>query len=374
MDSTYIFKKYSRHGKEDVNSLKRKSSVNQEYKDAFRTKSYTELCDKAQNQLEIRKCLDKGQSFSSSSPISSPYSPSHINHVHLSEYLLDPPPETLTPILEDSNLHRFLIDYLNTSHEAGRVCEFVLQNIRQVDVNYRAIKNIIKLIELYPDCTSWTDNQYDTLYRNLASFAAHNNPFSSTPEKLFELHDTHVHLLHQLTSQCRKTKRRTKFFKYIKRGLATFLAVGAGAIAVALLVLALHSMVGMVATPGLIACCLGLFKIKKSKRRIQEFKRTGLEETQLDIAARGVYTLINDFDTMGQLVKGLHNEMESRRFVAEICVQKGKNEILKEVVKEFQMNESCFLEQLEELKKHVYLCFLNINRSRRLLVQEINEK
>ncbi|KAK6131338.1 hypothetical protein DH2020_034921 [Rehmannia glutinosa] len=302
-------RKKGRHGKEDVNSLKRKSSVNQEYKDAFRTKSYTELCDKAQNQLEIRKCtLDKGQSFSSSSPstpISSPYSPSHINHVHLSEYLLDPPQETLTPILEDSNLHRFLIDYFDTSHEAGRV------------------------------------------------FAAHNNPFSSTPEKLLELHDTHVHLLHRLTSQCRKTKRRTKFFKYIKRGLATFLAMGAGAIAVALLVLALHSMVGMVATPGLVACCLGLFMIKKSKRRKRESKRTGLEETQLDIAARGVYTLINDFDTMGQLVKGLHNEMESRRFVAEICVQKGKNEILKEVVKEFQMNESCFLEQLEELKKHV---------------------
>ncbi|KAL0391871.1 UNVERIFIED_CONTAM: hypothetical protein Sradi_2409900 [Sesamum radiatum] len=82
--------------------------------------------------------------------------------------------------------------------------------------------------------------------------------------------------------------------------------------------------------------------------------------------------MMNDFDTMSRLVRRLHDEMEHRKFVAEICVRKGKNEMLKEVIeREFQMHERCFLEQLEELEKQICLCFLDINRSRRLLVREM---
>jgi hypothetical protein len=54
-----------------------------------------------------------------------------------------------------------------------------------------------------------------------------------------------------------------------------------------------------------------------------------------------------------------------------VCVKNGKREILKEVVREFHANESSFLEQIEELEEHIYLCFLTINRSSRLVFQEI---
>ncbi|KAL0438383.1 UNVERIFIED_CONTAM: hypothetical protein Slati_2321300 [Sesamum latifolium] len=104
-----------------------------------------------------------------------------------------------------------------------------------------------------------------------------------------------------------------------------------------------------------------------------ESSRTWLDGlgAQLDLAARGVYILVNDFDTMSRLVQRLHDEMEHRKFVADICVRKGKNEMLKEVVKEFQMHETWFMEQLEELEKQIYLCFLDINRSRRLVVEQM---
>ncbi|KAG8377964.1 hypothetical protein BUALT_Bualt08G0088600 [Buddleja alternifolia] len=367
-----------RHGKrkeeDNVNSLMGKPNVNEEYKEAFRTKSFIEMCNKVQGQLEVRTSLDDGQSSSSSSPLSSssstPSSPS-VQHVPLSQYLLEPRQETLTSILEASNLHQFLVNYFEISLEAGKTCEFLLQNVLQVHINYRVIKNVLKLIKRVPDKESWTHHQYHAVYKNLASYALHKNPFSMmTREKFHELHDSHVLLLHQLTSQYRKTKRRTKYIRFIKRAFATFLVLGFGAFFIALLILAMHSMIGLVACPGLIVCTLALFKTKRLR---QKFDRKWLEGlgAQLDIAARGVYILINDFDTMSMLVQRLYDEMEHRKFVADICVKKGKNEMLKEVVTEFQTQDSCFLEQLEELEKQIYLCFLDINRSRRLVVDEM---
>jgi hypothetical protein len=44
---------------------------------------------------------------------------------------------------------------------------------------------------------------------------------------------------------------------------------------------------------------------------------------------------------------------------------------LKEVVKEFHIHDSSYLEQLEELERHIYLCFHTINRSRRLVMDKI---
>ncbi|KAL3641015.1 hypothetical protein CASFOL_015983 [Castilleja foliolosa] len=348
---------------EDMSSHKRNPSVAEEYNEAFRTKSYTELFNKVQNQLE-KTCPDKGHSFSSSSP------PTPVMPSHLSKYILDPPQETVSSILDRSGPHHFLFNYFDTSQEAGKVCEFVLANVHQVGLNYRTIKKITNLTEQYPDPTRWNHNQYDALYKNLASFATHNNPFSSIPGRFVQIHDTHVQLLQQLTVKYRKTKRRMKLTKYIKRGLSTFLMVGSSAAAVILLVLTAHSMVGMVAAPGLIVCLGFLMMKRKLKGQKRKYKRMGLE-VQLDVAARGVYTLINDFDTMGQLVKGLYNEMEHKKFVAGTVVKRGRNGMLQEVVRDFKTHESVFLEQVEELKNHIYLCFLNINRARRLLVQEI---
>lgn len=156
--------------------------------------------------------------------------------------------------------------------------------------------------------------------------------------------------------------------RFIKRALAV---AGFGALALALLLLAAHGVAGVVAAPVLVVSGLALF----AKREKQELKRRqqGGMEAQLDAAAKGVYILINDFDTMSRLVERLHDEMEHRKFVAGICVRKGNKKALKEVVTEFQMQELGFLEQLEELEKQIYLCFLDINRSRRLLIQELDK-
>lgn len=160
--------------------------------------------------------------------------------------------------------------------------------------------------------------------------------------------------------------------KLIKRGVI----IGFGALVVALvLILSMHSIAvaGLAAAPGLVMSSLGFLLMKKLKQTTKE-RRKGKKQGEegLDIAARGVYILIKDFDTMSRLVLRLRDEMEHRKYVAEVCVRTRKNEVLKGVMREFKMEECWFLEQLDELEKQIYLCFVDINRSRRLLVEEID--
>ncbi|PIN04105.1 hypothetical protein CDL12_23357 [Handroanthus impetiginosus] len=373
--------KEGKNGKEVMNGLMRKPNVNEEYYEAFRSKSYIEMCNKVKGHLVIKTSdhdLDEGPYSSSaaasplSSPRSLPCSPS-MQYAHCSEHILDVPhQETLTPMSElSSNHHKFLLNYFETTLKACKLCESLLTNTHQLRRNNSVIKKAIKLIKRVP-ISNLTSDQHHEVYKNLSSFASKNNPLSSmTPQRFHELHNTHVLLLQELTSQCRKTKRKSRFIKLIKWAFGSSLVMGCGALAVALLVLAMHAMVGtMAAAPGLILCSLCLFIMKKNRRKWKEQWLEGLA-VKLDIAARGVYIMINDFDTMSRLVQRLNDEMEHRKFVAEICVRKGKNEMLKEVMREFQVQEGCFLEQLEELEKQIYLCFLDINRSRRLLVREM---
>ncbi|KZV20122.1 hypothetical protein F511_00979 [Dorcoceras hygrometricum] len=308
------------------------NNVNEEYKEAFRTKSYIEICSKIRGGLE--------KSFSSP----------HAQRIQNCKDLLEP--ESLTSILESSSLHPSLVNYFQISQEACQVCELILQNVHQVRSHYSAIDHITKFIKRVPNSKSWTQDQCLMVYRSLATFALRKNPFATmTPKKFRELHDRNILLLHELTSQCLKTKRRWRFMIRIKKVVA-----GRGA-----------RMLGIV---------LGSsrrFLAKKKYKDKQRFSTTGTDNlrAQLDTAGRGVYILINDFDTMNQLVQRLHDEMEHMKLAAGICVMRKWKYVMLKVLQEFQNHESWFVEQLEDLEKQIYLCFLNINRTRRLVVQEL---
>lgn len=342
-----------------MNSSRVRTVINEEYREAFRTKSYTEICDKFQGQLETRITLDDAESFLPSS--SSAPSREHI-----------PRQETLVSISENSKYHHFLTNYFDISLEASQICEFILQNVHQVRVDYHTIRSVIEFVERKPDHKSWSHNQHNCVYENLASFSLHTNPFSTiTPQKLQKLHDTYKHLLDELKSKSAKPKKRKGHF--IMRCMKLALAVvGCGALAFSLLLLVLvvHSTVGMVAAPGLImVSSLVMLVMKKLKREKREAKRK--QKEGMDVAAKGIYVVIKDFDMMSRLVQNLGDEMEHRKLAAEVCVKKGKNGALKEVAREFQEHEYGFLGELEELEKQIYLCFLHINRSRTLLIQQL---
>ncbi|KAK4859828.1 hypothetical protein QYF36_012662 [Acer negundo] len=350
--------------KERDNNLGGKLNVNEEYKNAFRTKSYMDMWSKIEGQLG-RSSMEQRLSLSSS-PSSSSASLSF--YVQLSEYLLEPQQETLMNMIGSLQVHELLIDYFEASLDAYHICELLLRSVHQTRANYRIIQRVVKISKKVKDCRA--------ISRHLGAFASLTNPLSIvSPVQFHDNHHSNMLLLKRLTLKCKKIRRRAKFRKILKKVGAYSLVISHSALIVAMLVLLLHSMVGIVAAPGFMASCLVLLKRRTKKKLVRQGGiKTSLPErlvSQLDVAAKGVYILINDFDTISRMVKRLHDEVEYRKDVANRCVRNGKSEMLKEVLKEFHVHEPSFLEQLKELEDHIYLCFLTINRSRRLVLQEI---
>lgn len=345
-------------------SFPSKLSVNEEYLEVFRTKSYVEMWDRVHGSAQ-RPTTSTTRSLSS---------PSVSFYMNLSEDLLNPRQETLNDMINDEglNVHHLLTDYFEASAEACHICELLLRSIHQTHAEYRNIKKVmIKLNRR----SNYTDEQCRAIFRELTTFARLKNPLSIiSPVQFRDIHDSYSALLNNLTSRQKKIRRRAKRNKILKKVGGVGLMVSHSALLIALLVFALHSMIGLVAAPAIMACSLGF--CKKRMESADEWLKTRFNREnhgeQLDVAAKGIYILINDFDTMSRMVRRLQDEVEHRKAVADLCVRNGINcEIFKEVLREFHVHDSNFMEQLEELEEHVYLCLLTINRSRRLVLEEI---
>ncbi|XP_052202711.1 UPF0496 protein At1g20180 [Diospyros lotus] len=352
-----------RREKKRVDYFVHKLSVNEEYLKVHRTKSYVEILNKVQDQLAAgRTTLDRLASSSSSLPL----------RLHLSDFVLEPSQETLMAMIESSNLPSLIAEYFDASFQACNTCELLLRSVLQARANYRIIKTVTKMIR---HDKPFTDSQSRAVFEELASFATLKNPLLIiSPDQFSNLRERHGHLLQRLTKKFQKARRRAKVIRHCKKMAGFSLVVSYAALVIALLGLAVHSVVGVAAAPGLLisCCCLGL--VRKKSKMVRKALRTSLLErvgAQLEVAAKGVFILINDFDTMSRLVRRLQDEMEHSKAIAEMCVRHGKGEVLMEVIREFSVHQTGFLEQLEELEEHIYLCFLTINRSRALVLQEI---
>ncbi|OMO87346.1 hypothetical protein CCACVL1_09102 [Corchorus capsularis] len=299
----------SGRSKELGSNLGGKTNVNEEYKEAFRTKSYVEMWSQVlHGQLE-KTSLDRLSSSSSSIPYS----------INLSEYLLQPRQETLDK-MEDLNFDHLLFDYFEAGLEACNLCELLLGSIHQTRVYYQRIRKIIKLSKKVKDFSS-DEKHCRVILKELAGFALLKNPLSIiSPVQFQEIHETNVDLFHKLTSKREKVKRKAKTRKFCKKIGSVCLVISHSALVIALVVIAFHGMIGIIAAPGLAAA--GFFGLKKKKRFRTSSSRyqQGLDKTsllerlgdQLDISAKGIYILINDFDTISRLVWRL-----SRRLVIE---------------------------------------------------------
>ena len=349
-------------------SLCRKPNVNEEYLETFRTKSYIEICNKAQGQFG--KTINTKR-LSSSCSTSSPLPPICLN---LTESLLEPRHEIITNMTQNFKVHHLLVNYFDASLEASRCCDTILEGIHSTRISYTRITRIVKLSKRVLNEQTKKD-----IYRELSSFSSklQNNPLSVISTMQFnDIHNRYMELLHRLTSKRKKIQRRLALIRVCKKVGGIALVTSHGAILIALLVVSFHSVVGLVAAPSIVGGLVGLF-IKKIKVRLRRSSYCERLCEQLDAAAKGIFILINDLDTMSRMVKRLNDEVEHRKMVADVCVKNNvgsKCEILKRVMSEYRDQESSFLDQLEELEEHVYLCFLTINKSRRLVMQQITER
>ncbi|KAF8022671.1 hypothetical protein BT93_F0248 [Corymbia citriodora subsp. variegata] len=332
------------------------SSVNQEYTQALRSKSYEDMCTKVQSQIErtsIRRTL------------SSPSPSTHARRiVHLSESLLEPGQETLTNMIKALNFHHLLVGYFKASSEACDMCELLLRGIYQTRTNYQRVRRAIKLAKLVFEDPSHAEEQSRLICQELSAFALLTNPLSAIAQvQLPRLHANHAALFRELMSKRRQLRRRMKLARACKRVRGLGLIVSSGLISTTSLVLK--------------SCRIGVCNRKAKSIRSSSYpeKSSSTEgvSAQLNVAAKGVFILINDMDTVSRWVARLHDEVEHGRSRAGMVMMNytKKGEIAREVVKEFDVHNACFLGQLEELEEHIYLCLLTMNRSRRLVVEEI---
>ncbi|KAG9143801.1 hypothetical protein Leryth_011470 [Lithospermum erythrorhizon] len=331
----YFFIKQRGSPSSHITVSQRKSNnylVEEEYVNAIRTKSYVDICHKVQGKLEITVNIDEPCSSSSCS------TSMRQSNLHLSEILLQPHQESINEIISSFNVHHLVISYFANSLEAFRSCEFLFTRIIETRANYRTMKRVMKIMRrLTMVADQIPGDEFYVIYKELASFALLKNPLSVISPKTFQsTHDDHVLLLHKLTSQCRKIRRKGKVFRWLKNSFSCFLVLR--------------------------------FKKIRKESKTNPSDRLGAE---FDVAAKGVFVLINDFDTISRLVRILSDEMDHNKSIVEMCIVKGNKEVLKEVSKEFQVKENRFMQQLEELEECLYLCILNINRSRRVVVEKV---
>ncbi|KAL5072213.1 hypothetical protein RYX36_023100 [Vicia faba] len=235
--------------------------------------------------------------------------------MNLTESLLEPRQEIITNMTQNFKVHHLIVDYFDASLDACRCCDIILEGIHSTRLSYTRITRVVKL----------SKNVLND-FNEVASYSSklQNNRLSVISTMQFrDSHDRFIGLLQRLTSKRKKIKRKLALISVCKKVGGIALVTSHGAI--------------------------------------------------LNAAAKGVFIMINDLNTMRNMVKRLNDEVEHKKMVADVCVKNvgSKCEILKQVMNEFSDYENRFLEQLEELEEHVYLCFLTINRSRSLVMQQI---
>ncbi|XP_068645347.1 UPF0496 protein At1g20180 [Aristolochia californica] len=347
--------------KEQTANVSNKLNVNQEYMQALRTKSYTDIWTKVHGE--------PGRSYEEQQIPVTPLRPPP----NLSSDLLEPRQDILMAVGHDSHLHTLLLDYFERSVEAFDICRTLLEKINQTRSNYRVIQKILKRVKRVSG--DYTEEQCLVISSKLASYAMLENPLSgSTLVQFGQVHDLYSSLLEQLTSTRRKIMRRVKIVRFVKKASGIGLLIVFGALNIALIVVAAHTIVGLASIP--IIVCQSTAFLKRgppSENKLMEglLVRMG---AQLDAAAKGAYILNRDLETMSRLVRRLDDEIEHSKAMIKICLRSPKGYLVREVMKEFESSECTFLDQLKELEEHIYLCFLTINRARRLVVQELSFK
>ncbi|GAB2231637.1 hypothetical protein Droror1_Dr00010647 [Drosera rotundifolia] len=334
-------------------SLSSDLNVNVEYNRILETRSYAEIVNKVQAQLKVTT-TDELCCSSSSSSI--PF------YVRLSESLLEPGQELAMNIINALNIHHLLIDYFDASLEASNMYELILHGIYKARSNHRFITRAVRVGGYGSDHDhdpEFTDDQCQTIIQNLRLFASLSNPMATISLNQFsDFHSRFLTLQHELDVKQTKIKKRLKLFTISKRFAGYAIYAG-----------------GCRRDPGAVAKYRASRDENKRSRSMvgRRLRGSRLDRlyVQLDLAKKGVYVLLNDFGTSRMLLTSIDNEVEHRKVLADLCAMSGKNHIvLREVLRELSKHEE-FLEQLDELEAHVYVCFNAMNRARKILIGEI---
>ncbi|KAG1360999.1 putative UPF0496 protein 2 [Cocos nucifera] len=365
------------------NTARSTFNVDEEYSNALRTKSFVDMWTKVHHQL--RRTISspspahghqEGQEEEVKDRRSSRSSPfSYRGYSHLPEFLLEPSQESLLAAtagagggVANFRILSLLLDYFDTTSDACAACTTLLASIDRARSHHRSIRRLLlKLARARPDSNF-------TTFAELKSHIELDNPLSQ--ENLAQFHDVHAGygpLVRRLTKANRRISRWAKLIRVAKKASGVILIGACGAAMVAALVIAVHTVVGIglaaVAAPTMVAAPGAAGRWIWGRMAGESYlKRVG---AQVDAAAKGAYTVGRDLDTVSRMVRRAHDEVEHGRDVARLVLRNRERQLVREAAREVEGGEEELAEQLDELEEHVYLCLITINRSRRMVVQEM---
>ncbi|CAL9766060.1 unnamed protein product [Musa acuminata subsp. burmannicoides] len=361
-------------------------NVNEEYKKTLRTKSFLDMCSKVHQQLRRTVSSiasssseddgsddDDGGSTEEEKLDSSPPSESSpLPYADLPDFLLEPSQESLvaaTAATDDRSahlqVHSLLLEFFDVTLQACTACTNLLASINRTRVHHRSIRHL-----LYKLSFACSDDSDCTAFDRLASLVNTENPLQ--PQNLAHFHSAqseYTRLMQRLTAAHRRILRRARLIRLTRK--ATGILTISIAVAVAL-VIAVHTVIGVGVVVAIAPAIMTTAPLTAmSWARAGKAKYLEKLGAQVDSAAKGAYIVGRDLDTMSRMVRRVHDEVEHERDVARMVLRDRERQLVREAAREVEGGTAGMAEQLKELEEHVYLCLITINRSRRMVAQEM---
>ncbi|KAJ4838557.1 hypothetical protein Tsubulata_024641 [Turnera subulata] len=334
--------------------------VLEEYANALRTESYNEFWTRVQ-----AFCNPTPDSATATSPSPSPSTSSARlpSYRLFAEHLLDPDQLSVMRLLNrvhdpSTFTHSLLSKYFTQTADASLLCGLLLKNMDRVRAKYCSLKATLRA-------------QYSMIHASLAQTANTLNQFARPILCALRVRDMQADcstLLGQLESRRDRAKAELQLKNKIKHCSATFLVALTASLTI---IVATHALALLVAGPSLMI-------IDHMKKKLRRGRKRSLakEWGELDAAAKGTYILSRDLDTISRLVGRLGDELEDVHATVKHWVLErgpkdwhGNPQVFR--LLNNNNNDDAFIRQLDELEEHLYLCFMTINRSRNLVLQEI---
>ncbi|KAL7096535.1 hypothetical protein ACP275_10G085500 [Erythranthe tilingii] len=224
-----------------------------------------------------------------------------------------------------TSLTHLIATYFEHTEQTSRLCLLLYNNIHLARLLYTPIHNLLEDLEEY----SLSDSQCKIAYNVFLQFDSHlENPFISPNSRSFDdIRRCFLQLREKLDRRLKKSKSKST------RPALCFVAGPTWA----------------------------------------RSKRDRARKAQLEAAAKGVYVIRNDVDTIDRLVARLHAGVENDRLLVRMGVERGVDRYpIEEILKQLRRNRAGFLKQLVDLEEHLFLCFAAVNRSRSILLQEMS--
>ncbi|XP_042385942.1 UPF0496 protein 3-like [Zingiber officinale] len=342
--------------------------LTEEYASAFRTESYHEFWAQVlDHELEHGAALKMPMSARRGKSVGG----------FLAENLLSPDQTTVSKILGHLkpgslrlDTRALLTDYYAGTADASLLFGLLLQEIDRTRRRFRPLKAAVHSL------LSGSRPSRDAL-RAVGDYVSKSgdarfDPFGVSQSKFQSVREGSVSLLDRLESGRKKARAKRQRLRRIRRAAASVcVVVFVASASIVGACVPIHAVVAAAALPGLVSAGVG--RGGRSARRLDR----GI--AQLDAAARGAYILNRDLDTISRLVARLRDEAEHARRLLRLCEWGGGDEeeggggrwMTEEVVQQAVRSVGSFSRQLDELEEHLYLCFMTINKARKLVMQEI---